>query len=38
MTEVSKTRIADLKPPKIVILWTLKHVSAISEHSVEGFI
>ena len=37
-TEVSKSKIADLKPPKIVILWTLKHVSTISKHSVEGFI
>ena len=32
MSEVSKSKISQLKAQKIIILWTLKHVSAISEH------
>ena len=36
MSEVSKSKISDLKAQKKIILWTLKmkHVSAISEHPV----
>ena len=34
MIEVSKSKIADLRFQKIIILWTLKHVSAIIEHPV----
>ena len=34
MSEISKFKISDLKPQKITILWTLKHVSAISKHPV----
>ena len=34
MSEVSNSKISDLKPEKMIILWTLKHVSAISEHPV----
>ena len=34
MSEVSKSKISDPKPQKMIILWTLKHVSAISEHPV----
>ena len=34
MNEVSKSKISDLKAQKIIILWTLKHVSALSEHPV----
>ena len=36
MSEVSNSKISDLKPEKMIILWTLKHVSAISEHPVYG--
>ena len=34
MCEISKFKISDLKPQKITILWTMKHVSAISKHPV----
>ena len=34
MSEISKFKISDLKPQKMTILWTLKHVSAISKHPV----
>ena len=34
MSEVSKSKISDLKAQKIFILWTLKHVSAINKHLV----
>ena len=34
MSEISKFKISDLKPKKMTILWTLKHVSAISKHPV----
>ena len=34
MSEVSKSKISDLNAQKIIILWKLKHVSAISEHPV----
>ena len=34
MSEISKSKISDLKPKKMTILWTLKHVSAISKHPV----
>ena len=34
MSEVSKSKISDLKAQKMIILWTLKHVSAIREHPV----
>ena len=34
MSEISKFKISDLKPQKMTILWTLKHVSAISNHPV----
>ena len=34
MCEISKFKISDLKPQKMTILWTLKHVSAISKHPV----
>ena len=34
MSEVSESKISDLKPQKMIILWTLKHVSAISKHPV----
>ena len=36
MCEISKFKISDLKPQKMTILWTLKHVSAISKHPVLG--
>ena len=32
--EVSKSKISDLKPQKMIILWTLKHVSGKSQHPV----
>ena len=35
MSEISKFKISDLKPQKMTILWTLKHVSAISKHPVQ---
>ena len=31
MSEISKSKVSDLKAQKIIILWTLKHVSAISK-------
>ena len=34
MIEVSISKISDLKDQKMIILWSLKHVSAISEHPV----
>ena len=34
MNEISKFKISDLKAQKIIILWTVKHVSAIMEHPV----
>ena len=34
MSEISKLKISDFKPQKMTILWTLKHVSAISKHPV----
>ena len=37
MSEISKSKISGLKTQKMIILWTLKHVSAISEHPVFGF-
>ena len=36
MSEISKFKISDFKPQKITILWTLKHVSAISKHPVHN--
>ena len=32
--DISKSKVSDLKAQKMIILWTLKHVSAISEHPV----
>ena len=34
MSEISKSKVSELKAQKMIILWTLKHVSAISEHPV----
>ena len=34
ISEVSKSKVSDLKAQKMIILLTLKHVSAISEHPV----
>ena len=34
MREISKSKVSDLKAQKIIISWTLKHVSAIIEHPV----
>ena len=34
MSEISKSKVSDLKAQKMIILWTPKHVSAISEHPV----
>ena len=34
MSEISKSKNSGLKAQKMIILWTLKHVSAISEHPV----
>ena len=34
MSEISKTKVSGLKAQKMIILLTLKHVSAISEHPV----
>ena len=36
MSEISKFKISNLKPQKMTILWTLKHVSAISKHPVSN--
>ena len=38
MSEISKFKISDLKPQKITILRTLKHVTAISKHPVLWFV
>ena len=35
MSEISKSKVSGLKAQKKIILWTLKHVSAISEHPVQ---
>ena len=35
MSEISKFKISDLKAQKIIILWTMKHVSAIRKHPVQ---
>ena len=32
ISEISKFKISDLRPQKMTIFWTLKHVSPISEH------
>ena len=34
LSEISKSKVSDLKAQKMIILLTLKHVSAISEHPV----
>ena len=34
MSEISKSKVSDLKAQKIIILWTLKHVSAIKKQPV----
>ena len=34
INEISKSKVSDLKAQKIIISWTLKHVSAIIEHPV----
>ena len=34
INEISKFKISELTAQKIIILWTMKHVSAISEHTV----
>ena len=34
ISEVSKSKISDLKPQKMILFWTVKHVSAISEYPV----
>ena len=34
MSEISKSKVSGLKAQKKILLWTLKHVSAISEHPV----
>ena len=34
MNEISKFKISDLKAQKMIILWTIKHVSAIRKHPV----
>ena len=36
MSEISKFKISDLKAQKLIILWTMKHVSAIRKHPVLG--
>ena len=36
MSEISKLKISDLKAQKMIILWTMKHVSAIRKHPVLG--
>ena len=38
MSEISKFKISDQKPQKMTILWTLKHVSAISKYPVNSII
>ena len=37
MSEISKFKISDLKAQKMIILWTMKHVSAIRKHPVYIF-
>ena len=37
MSEISKFKISDLKAQKIIILWTMKHVSAIRKHPVQPY-
>ena len=34
ISEISKSKVSVPKAQKIIILWTLKHVSAIHEHPV----
>ena len=34
MSKIFKSKVSDLKAQKMIIFWTLKHVSAISEHPV----
>ena len=34
MSEISKFKISDLEAQKMIILWTVKHVSAIRKHPV----
>ena len=34
MSKISKFKISDLKAQKLIILWTMKHVSAIRKHPV----
>ena len=34
MSEICKSKVSGLKAQKKIILWTLKHVSAICEHPV----
>ena len=34
MSEISKSKVSHYKAQKIIISWTLKHVSAIIEHPV----
>ena len=34
MSEISKSKVSGLKAQKMIILLTLKHVSAVSEHPV----
>ena len=34
MIEISNFKISDLKAQKMIILWTMKHVSAIRKHPV----
>ena len=36
MSEISKFKISDLKAQKMIILWTMKHVSAIRKHPVQA--
>ena len=31
MSEIAKSKVSALKAQKMIILWTLKHVSAISD-------
>ena len=37
MSEISKFKISDLEAQKMIILWTMKHVSAIRKHPVQSF-
>ena len=38
MIEISNFKISDLKAQKMIILWTMKHVSAIRKHPVLYFL